>query len=320
MPRLKRVKPGTDIGYRRLGAGTGFRYVDADGKPLPRREADRVRALVIPPAWQDVWICSDPYGHIQATGVDDAGRVQYMYHPQWTAGRDRGKYARALALAEALPRARGRVTTSLRRDDIDQERVLAAAFRLLDQAAPRVGAERYLVKHGSRGLTTLLRRDALVDGSTVALRFPGKSGQRQEMEIDDIDLATAVQLLVAGRPSSPLLAYRRGRRRVALSGRDVNVYVRSMTGGAFTAKDFRTLRGTILAADALARIGPVDTKTELKRAEVLAVKATSEALGNTPSVARTSYIDPRVFERYRRGILLDTSLSPESAIRQLILN
>ncbi|GAB2694150.1 DNA topoisomerase IB [Microbacterium marinum] len=320
MPRLKRVKPGTDIGYRRLGAGTGFRYVDADGNPLPRREADRVRALVIPPAWQDVWICSDPYGHIQATGVDDAGRVQYMYHPQWTAGRDRGKYARALALAEALPRARGRVTTSLRRDDIDQERVLAAAFRLLDQAAPRVGAERYLVKHGSRGLTTLLRRDALVDGSTVALRFPGKSGQRQEMEIDDIDLATAVQLLVAGRPSSPLLAYRRGRRRVALSGRDVNVYVRSMTGGAFTAKDFRTLRGTILAADALARIGPVDTKTELKRAEVLAVKATSEALGNTPSVARTSYIDPRVFERYRRGILLDTSLSPESAIRQLILN
>nr|WP_246367143.1 DNA topoisomerase IB [Microbacterium marinum] len=317
---MKRVKPGTDIGYRRLGAGTGFRYVDADGNPLPRREADRVRALVIPPAWQDVWICSDPYGHIQATGVDDAGRVQYMYHPQWTAGRDRGKYARALALAEALPRARGRVTTSLRRDDIDQERVLAAAFRLLDQAAPRVGAERYLVKHGSRGLTTLLRRDALVDGSTVALRFPGKSGQRQEMEIDDIDLATAVQLLVAGRPSSPLLAYRRGRRRVALSGRDVNVYVRSMTGGAFTAKDFRTLRGTILAADALARIGPVDTKTELKRAEVLAVKATSEALGNTPSVARTSYIDPRVFERYRRGILLDTSLSPESAIRQLILN
>ncbi|HCJ48528.1 MAG TPA: topoisomerase I, partial [Microbacterium sp.] len=258
MPRLKRVKPGTDVGYRRLGAGTGFRYVDADGDPLPRREADRVRALVIPPAWQDVWICSDPYGHIQATGVDDAGRVQYMYHPQWTAGRDRGKYARALALAEALPRARGRVTTSLRRDDIDQERVLAAAFRLLDQAAPRVGAERYLVKHGSRGLTTLLRRDALVDGSTVALRFPGKSGQRQEMEIDDIDLATAVQLLVAGRPSSPLLAYRRGRRRVALSGRDVNVYVRSMTGGAFTAKDFRTLRGTILAADALARIGPVD--------------------------------------------------------------
>jgi DNA topoisomerase I len=320
VPRLKRVRPGTDIGYRRLGAGTGFRYVDADGVPLPQNEAERVRALVIPPAWQEVWICSLPNGHIQATGVDDAGRVQYMYHPQWTAGRDRGKYARALALAEALPRARARVTTSLRRDDIDQERVLAVAFRLLDQAAPRVGAERYLVTHGSRGLTTLSRRNVTVEGDTVSLRFPGKSGQRQEMEIDDHDLAVAVTRLAAGRPSSPLLAYQRGRRRVALSGKDVNVYVRAMTGGAFTAKDFRTLRGTILAAEALARIGLVDTKTDRKRAEVLAVKATAEALGNTPSVARSSYIDPRVFDRYRRGILLDTGISPESAIRQLILN
>jgi DNA topoisomerase-1 len=319
VPRLKRVRPGTDIGYRRLGSGTGFRYVDADGSPLPRAEADRVRALVLPPAWQDVWICSDPNGHIQATGVDEAGRVQYRYHPQWTAGRDRGKYARALQLAEALPRARGRVTTSLRREDIDQERVLAAAFRLLDLAAPRVGAERYLVKHGSRGLTTLLRRDAEVDGTVIALRFPGKSGQRQEMEVDDPDLAAAVELLVAGRPSSPLLAYLRGRRRVALSGKDVNVYVRTMTGGTFTAKDFRTLRGTIVAADALARIGPLRTKSEIKRAEVQAVKTTAEALGNTPAVARSSYIDPRVFARYRRGVLLDTNVSPESAIRDLIL-
>ncbi|WP_197471653.1 DNA topoisomerase IB [Microbacterium oleivorans] len=319
MPRLKRVRPGTDVGYRRLRSGTGFRYVDADGDPLPKAEADRVRALVLPPAWQDVWICSDPNGHIQATGVDEAGRVQYRYHPQWTAGRDKGKYARALQLAEALPRARGRVTMSIRREDIDQERVLAAAFRLLDLAAPRVGAERYLVKHGSRGLTTLLRRDAVVDGTVVALRFPGKSGQRQEMEVEDPDLAAAVELLVAGRPSSPLLAYLRGRRRVALTPRDVNLYVRSMTGGTFTAKDFRTLRGTITAADALARIGPSTKKSDLKRAEVLAVKVTAETLGNTPSVARSSYIDPRVFDRYRRGILLDTTVSPESAIRTLIL-
>ena len=320
MPRLKRVRPGVDLGYRRLRSGTGFRYLDADGNPLPKEEAERVRALVLPPAWQDVWICADANGHVQATGVDEAGRVQYRYHPQWTAGRDKGKYARALQLAEALPRARGRVTTSLRRQDIDQERVLAAAFRLLDLAAPRVGAERYLVKHGSRGLTTLLRRDAVVEGTVVALRFPGKSGQRQEMEVDDVDLAAAVELLVGGRPASPLLAYLRGRRRVALSPRDVNLYVRSMTGGTFTAKDFRTLRGTITAADALARIGPTTKKSELARAEVLAVKVTAEALGNTPSVARSSYIDPRVFDRYRRGILLDTSVSPESAIRTLILS
>lgn len=320
MPRLKRVRPGVDLGYRRLRSGTGFRYLDADGNPLPKEEAERVRALVLPPAWQDVWICADANGHVQATGVDEAGRVQYRYHPQWTAGRDKGKYARALQLAEALPRARGRVTTSLRRQDIDQERVLAAAFRLLDLAAPRVGAERYLVKHGSRGLTTLLRRDAVVEGTVVSLRFPGKSGQRQEMEVDDVDLAAAVELLVGGRPASPLLAYLRGRRRVALSPRDVNLYVRSMTGGTFTAKDFRTLRGTITAADALARIGPTTKKSELARAEVLAVKVTAEALGNTPSVARSSYIDPRVFDRYRRGILLDTTVSPESAIRTLILS
>lgn len=307
------------MGYRRLRAGAGFRFVDADGDPLPEDERERVRALVIPPAWQDVWICSDPQGHIQATGIDDAGRMQYIYHPQWTAGRDRGKYARALALAEALPRARARVTASLRRDDLDRERVLAAAFRLLDQAAPRVGAERYLVKHGSRGLTTLLRKDALVDGDAIWLRFPGKSGARQELTVEDADLAAVMDLLVAGRPSSPLLAYQRGRRRVPLTPREVNAYVRAMTGGTFTAKDFRTLRGTILAADALARIGAVDTKTDRKRAEALAVRATSEALGNTPAVARSSYIDPRVFDRYRRGKLLDTSISGESAIRALIL-
>ncbi len=220
--------------------------------------------------------------------------------------------------AEFLLDARGRVTASLRRDDLDRERVLATAFRLLDQAAPRVGSERYFSAHGSRGLTTLQRRDALVDGSVTSLRFPGKSGKRQRLDVDDADLAVVVGLLAAGRPAAPLLAYARGRRRVALTPKDVNAYVRAMTGGSFTAKDFRTLRGTILAADALARIGPTSTKTDRKRAEVLAVRATATALGNTPAVAKSSYIDPRVFARYRRGVLLDTSISPESAIRALL--
>jgi len=319
MPRLLRVRPGVDLGYRRLRAGSGFRYVDADGAALPAEERERVVALVIPPAWQDVWISAAPNGHIQATGVDEAGRVQYMYHPGWTAGRDKGKFARALQLAESLPRARARVTTSLRRDELDRERVLAAAFRLLDQAAPRVGSERYLERHGSRGLTTLKRRDAAIEGAVTSLRFPGKSGKKQRLEIDDEDLAIAIALMAAGRPASPLLAYQRSRRRVPLTPREVNAYVRAMTGGTFTAKDFRTLRGTILAADALARIGAVDTKTDRKRAEVLAVRATAEALGNTPAVARGSYIDPRVFAAYKKGRLLDTSVSAESAIRALIL-
>lgn len=318
MPRLRRVRPGRDLGYRRLRSGSGFRYVDADGAAVPAAERERVVALVIPPAWDDVWICAAANGHIQATGVDEAGRMQYLYHPDWSTTRDKGKYARALQLAESLPRARGRITASLRRDDLDRERVLATAFRLLDQAAPRVGSERYFTAHGSRGLTTLQRRDAAVSGTVTSLRFPGKSGKRQSLDVDDEDLAVVVEMLAAGRPAAPLLAYARGRRRVALTPRDVNVYVRTMTGGSFTAKDFRTLRGTILAADALARIGTTTTKADRKRAEVLAVKAAAAALGNTPTVAKSSYIDPRVFARYRRGELLDTTVSPESAIRALL--
>lgn len=319
MPRLARVRPGVDLGYRRIRAGRGFRYTDADGAALPASERERVVALVIPPAWEEVWICANANGHIQATGVDEAGRVQYLYHPRWTAGRDKGKFARGLLLAESLPRARARVTTSLRREELDRERVLAASFRLLDQAAPRVGSERYLERHGSRGLTTLKRRDAAVEGSLTLLRFPGKSGKRQQLEIDDDDLAAVMTVMAAGRPASPLLAYQRGRRRVPLTPREVNAYVRTMTGGSFTAKDFRTLRGTILAADALAAMGPASTKAQRKQAEVLAVKATAAALGNTPAVARGSYIDPRVFDAYRKGRVLDTSVSPESAIRALIL-
>ncbi|MHC2998320.1 DNA topoisomerase IB [Microbacterium sp. HJ5] len=318
MPKLARVRPFDDPGFRRRRAGTGFRYVDAKGAAAPEKHVERIRALVIPPAWDDVWISARPDGHIQAVGTDDAGRRQYIYHPDWTAGRDKRKYARALLLAETLPRARARVTTSLRRSALDRERVLATAFRLLDQAAPRIGSERYLAAHGSRGLTTLQRRDAAVEASVVTLSFPGKSGKRQLLEIDDADLAEVMALLAAGRPRSALLAWERGRRRVALAPPEVNDYVRSLTGGRFTAKDFRTLRGTILAAEALARIGTVDTVTDRKRAENLAVRATSEALGNTPAVARGSYIDPRVFARYRDGQLLDLSRSPESAILALI--
>ena len=319
MPRLIRVRPGDSPGFRRVRAGSGFRYLDGHGATVPESDRDRIRALVIPPAWEDVWISADPYGHIQAVGVDEAGRRQYLYHPQWRARRDRGKFARALALAEALPRARARVTTALRREGLDRERVLAASFRLLDEAAPRIGSARYLERHGSRGLTTLQRRDATIDAPVVTLSFPGKSGKRALIEIDDGELAEVMAELAAGRPRSALLSYERGRRRVPLTPVDVNAHVRSLTGGVFTAKDFRTLRGTILAAEALARIGTVDTAKDRKRAETLAVAATAEALGNTPAVARGSYIDPRVWKAYGRGELLDLGLSPESAIQRLIL-
>lgn len=316
--RLVRVSPLEEPGLRRIRSRSGFAYTDHRGKPVSARDAERIEALVIPPAWQDVWIAREARGHIQAVGTDAAGRRQYIYHPDWSSTRDRGKFARALQLAEVIPRARARVTTALRREALDRERVLGAAFRLLDQAAPRVGSARYLKANGSRGLTTLIRRDATVEGSVVTLSFPAKSGKQALIDVDDADLAAVMTELVAGRPRSPLLAYSHGRRRIALTPRDVNAHVRALTGGSFTAKDFRTLRGTILAAEALARIGPVESPADRKRAELLAVRATAEALGNTPTVARGSYIDPRVFRAYEKGRLLDLKVAPETAIRELL--
>jgi len=318
MPRLRRVRPNRDPGFARVRSGSGFRYEDVRGRHPGARDLERIHALVIPPAWTDVWISTDPRGHIQAVGVDAAGRTQYVYHPDWRTRRDKGKFARALLLAQALPSARGKVTTALRREELDRERVLAVSFRLLDEAAPRVGSARYMKRNGSRGLTTLQRRDASVDGPVVTLSFPAKSGKRALLMIDDALLAGVVELLATGRRRSTLLAYRRGRQSVALTPSDVNAYVRALTGGAFTAKDFRTLRGTIIAAEALARIGTVDTKRELAEAERLAIRATAESLGNTPAVARSSYVDPRVFTRYRQGEVLDLTRSPESAIRNLL--
>lgn len=318
MARLTRVRPFEDPGFSRTRSGRGFRYTDPAGGAVPARSRPRIEALAIPPAWKDVWISRDPQGHIQAVGTDDAGRKQYIYHPAWVERRDRGKYARALALAEAMPRARGRVTQGLRRDSLDRERVLALSFRLLDVVAPRVGSTRYLERHGSRGLTTLQRRHAAIDGEVVTLSFPAKSGQRALLTVEDVDAVTVLTLLAGGRARSPLLSYERGRRRVPLTPRDVNEHVRALTGGSFTAKDFRTLHGTIVAAEALARIGPVDTKKDRVAAERIAVKATSEALGNTVAVARRSYIDPRVFVRYGEGRILSLDGARESALRALL--
>lgn len=319
MARLVRVRPYEDPGYRRVRSGSGFRFVDPTGAAVPEREADRVRGLVIPPAWREVWIAQEPNAHIQAVGTDEAGRRQYTYHADWSKRQDKGKFARALQLAEALPRARARVTQSLRRSDVDRERVLAVSFRLLDQVAPRVGNARYFVTNGSRGLTTLQRRDATVEGDLIRLSFPAKSGKRAELSLHDAELAAIVEELALGRSRAALLSYRRGRRRVPLTPGDVNAYVRSLTGGPFSAKDFRTLRGTILAAEALAEAGVAATKNERKKVELAAVRAAAAALGNTPNVARSSYIDPRVFSLYRRGRTMQLGGSKDAAIRRLIL-
>lgn len=318
MAALVRVIPGEDVGFRRLRSGTGFRYLDVDGHPVQEADRERIKDLVIPPAWTDVWIAADPLAHIQAVGIDTAGRKQYLYHPLWRTKRDRRKYGRALDLAEALPHARGRVTRALQDEKLSKDKVLATAFRLLDDGALRIGSERYLARHGSRGLTTLRRRDVKVEGDKVSLSFPAKSGQTAAIEITDDVLAAVLDDLSAGPDRAPLLAYRRGRRRVKITPAEVNRYLKDVTGEGFTAKDFRTLHGTIMAADALARIGPMDTRKDRDRAERLAVQATASALGNTIAVARASYIDPRVFSLYARGKLLDLKVSPETAIRRLL--
>lgn len=319
MPRLKRVMPGKDPGIERVVEETAFSYRTSSGDPLDPEDLERIQSLVIPPAWTEVWICALPHGHVQAVGTDVSGRRQYLYHPDWTSRRDRGKYAKALTLASALPRARAKVTSALRAETVDRDRVLATSFRLLDVSALRVGSKRHLARTGSRGLTTLQCRHVSIEESRVSFSFPGKSGKRQSIVVEDSDLVLTISALAEAGERAPLLAWKEGRRRVALSPQQVNRYVRELTGGEFTAKDFRTLRGTIIAAQTLAEIGVGSTKRERERAERDAVAAVAKGLGNTPAVARSSYIDPRVFARYRKGELLDTSRAPESALRSLLL-
>lgn len=313
--RVRRIRAGIDPGFSREARDGGFRYLDARGRPAGVARAAAIDALVIPPAWTQVWIAADERGHIQAMGIDEAGRRQYLYHPGWSDRRAKAKYRRALELAAALPRARARATTALGRPDMDRERVLAIAFRILDLGALRIGSRRYLLRYGSRGLTTLRRADVTVDGAAIVLAFPAKSGVAAHVEIVDEPLARALTELGVGRGRALLLAYRTGRRRFGVSPAEVNAHVRALTGGAFTAKDFRTLRGTIAAAASLAAAGEGETR---KSAERAAVAAAAAALGNTVSVARASYIDPRVWEAYGRGALLDLTVTPESAIRSLL--
>jgi DNA topoisomerase I len=320
--RIRRSDP-TGPGFTRL-AGDEPRYVDASGRPVSDEEVlERIRALVIPPAWLDVWISPYPDGHIQAVGTDAAGRRQYLYHEEWRRKRDAVKFERMLELAEALPGARRAVTRELRLEGQSRSRSLAAAFRMIDRAALRIGEDRYRRAYGSRGLTTLLCQDVSIADDVIELRFPSKSGQGWDSSFRDPELAGYLAELVAGRRASArLLAWRplTGRRRAwhALHPAEVNEYIRLRTGVEASAKDFRTLRGTIVAADTLARVGIATTRRARDAAEREAVKRAASALGNTPAVARASYIDPRVFDRYRNGELLDVRRSPEAALTALL--
>ncbi len=319
--RLRRTRTG-EPGIRRVRVGRGFRYLDAEGTAVVDPELrERIDALAIPPAWTEVWICAHPDGHIQATGVDAAGRTQYLYHPSWRERRARLKFDRALALAESLPTARRGVTLDLRREGLPRERVLAAAFRMLDTGHLRVGSERYALEHGSIGLSTLRGAHASVaDGRIVRLDFPAKGGQEWASEVRDPDLAAVVSLLKRRGPRARLLAFRDARGAHALSADDINDDIRARTGGDFTAKDFRTLHGTASAAVALARTGPKTSPAAQDRAIAAAMRAAAEVLGNTPAVARASYVDPRLLDLYRDGVTIDPSRSAavESELRMLL--
>jgi DNA topoisomerase-1 len=282
---------------------------------------ERIQHLAIPPAWTDVWISPYANGHIQATGIDTAGRRQYIYHPTWREQKDRIKFDRALALAESLPTARRAVTIDLRGAEPGRERALAAAFRMLDTGSLRVGSERYAESNGSHGLSTLLCAHARVSGDTVHLAFPAKSGQAWESDIRDADLAAVVQALKRRGPRARLLAWRTDAGNWhPIAADEINAYVREKTGGQFTAKDFRTLRGTVAAAVSLAKHGPEQRSSARTRALAQAMRDAAEVLGNTPSIAKKSYVDPRVVDHYVEGTTINPArlASAESELRALL--
>ncbi|MCD4533596.1 DNA topoisomerase IB [Nocardioides sp. cx-169] len=302
MPRLRRTSPDQP-GWIRRRAGKGFVYLDQDGQRLPDEDVQRVRSLVIPPAWKDVWVTPYENGHLQAVGTDDAGRRQYLYHPVWRERRDAEKFDRMQDFGRALVRARELVVTDLGRQGMPLERACAAAVRLLDLGYFRIGNDIYADTHGSFGLTTLERRHVKRRRDRLVFAFVGKSGVDHRIEIDDVTVIEAIEIMRRRRGGDlRLLAYKNGRSWRSILPELVNEYVRGSTGLEATAKDFRTWHATVLAAAALAEAEEHgETRASRKRAVAGAMKEVSEFLGNTPTLARSSYVDPRIIEAYEEG-------------------
>jgi len=309
-PRLRRSDP-SGPGYARRRCGKGFLYRDADGERITDVEiVARVTALVIPPAWRDVWISPDPFGHIQATGIDDAGRKQYLYHPRWRERRDQAKFDDMVEFARALPALRAVVEHDLALGDLSREQVLACAARLLDRGFFRIGSEVYAVTNETYGLATMLKSHATVDGETIRFDYVAKESKRRVQAVIDPKVADVLATLKRRRGGGQeLLAYKRDGRWCDVRSPDINAYLKAATGLDVSAKDFRTWGATVLAAVGLAVTEPAKlTRTERKRAVMRAVKEVAYYLGNTPTVARNSYIDPRVIDRYNDGRTLNGEL------------
>ncbi len=295
-------------GIRRTRAGKGFRYTGTDGRSIRDAETlGRIKRLTVPPAWTDVWICPDPRGHLQATGRDARGRKQYRYHPRWREVRDVVKYDRMIAFAEALPRIRERTDRDLERHGMPMEKVLATVVRLLEETRIRIGNDEYRKENGSYGLTTLLDRHVNVIGSEVRFSFRGKSGKHHVVELHDRRMARIIKRFLE-IPGQELFRYvdENGEAR-AIDSAHVNDYLRAISGEDFTAKDFRTWAGTILAARFLRETAEVTNSRGLKKNVVRAIARVASELGNTPAVAKKGYIHPAVIAAYLSGGLTPIS-------------
>jgi DNA topoisomerase-1 len=316
MPRLRRTFPDQP-GWSRRRSGAGFTYLDEDGVRLDAEQVQRCKALVIPPAWRDVWITPHPNGHLQAVGTDDAGRKQYLYHPQWRTSRDAAKFDRILGFGKALSKARERVLVDIGSEGMSLERACAVSVRLLDLGYFRIGNDVYTDANGSFGLTTLLKEHVTRHEEGLRFCFVGKSGVEHCIDIDDPAAVDALDVMRRRRGGGDeLLAWKDGRRWKDLGAADVNDYIRTCFGIEATAKDFRTWHATVIAAAVLAETDePGKTKASRKRAVSGAMKEVSQFLGNTPALARSAYVDPRVVEAYERGrtIAVRTSYDSDDA-------
>jgi DNA topoisomerase-1 len=308
--RLRRVSP-TDPGFTRRRAGRGWVYLDVERRRITDHDViDRIAHLAIPPAYTDVWICRYPNGHIQAVGTDDRGRRQYRYHPEWREQRDRAKHDRILFVARRLPAARERVAADLGVRGMPRERALATAFRLLELGFFRVGGEEYAEENHSYGLATLLREHVVVGREEVRFRYIAKSGKDRRIVIRDAAVRDSISLLKRRHGGgADLLAWREGGRWHDVTSTDINRYLHQVVGDGVTAKDFRTWHGTVLAAVNLAALPEVGASAAArKRAVNEMLRAVSEQLGNTPAVARKSYVDPRVVQRFHEGRTVASAL------------
>jgi len=314
---LRYVNDETTEGIRRVGSKARFKYLKPNGRPLTdTSDLQRIASLRIPPAWTEVWICPWADGHLQATGRDARGRKQYRYHPRWHEVRDEVKYGRLIAFAEALPLIRRRTDQDLRRSGLPREKVLAAVVQLLEKTLIRVGNEEYARQNGSFGLTTMKDGHARIEGAKVRFSFRGKHGIQHAIDLQDARLARIVKAC-RDLPGYELFQYVDDDGQTqSIGSADVNEYLRSVTGEDFTAKDFRTWAGTVLAAQALASCEQCSSKAHAKRNVVQAVESVARKLGNTRAVCRRCYIHPAILDAYMDGATISTLQSRMQATRR----